>query len=612
MSDMNSTESVQRRTTDGAQRDLTHRVRVRTGCLVCRARKVKCDEQRPSCLRCTKIKRKCVYKVSTSALPLLKPAPPKVTDRLHQHNVHNVHSVSRRHTVNGEHTNQTPPISPECTTNTGDSGDLSSEDTIEPSPSFTATDTDLIPDSSQWTLRSRVTGSGAGSQQLAHHDINSFHHGAESGAGSPSARFYTTSLQMRVTTTLDWLGASGLSTRSLSYFIEEVDSPALSAFDFSNWKRIKVHITELAANDQTIAGAILVVQTLHRAQINRLSMLQATAEHKAAIATFENMIADETINFDVVLIMSLILCICEGILPNEDTPSFCAFSQQFEKRLTVWLLSSNRSFVSLRIGAWLQILHVATKRSGCCGLLPETAFDLLSIHITEVPNSQFSNCSDSASAMYDVVSAPLFAFHLELQRISNQIQDLSHYRRSRITPADQEEVSGIVTTLKNRLSALWSSRPPPLRFRSSQLRENFSKTIAEPLVALAGVCTASYFGEVIGLRRTLGDDPFPSIESEQAMDEIRIIIKEKCEGPSSGGLSPGYIRPLFLYAIETLKEDETQWAVFRLKEVRSPTSRSEFIASLAESLGKAQRMEKRRVATKYFCINVFDVMVPCM
>ncbi|KXT11948.1 hypothetical protein AC579_1004 [Pseudocercospora musae] len=35
--------------------------RVRSGCITCRRRKVKCDEARPFCDNCTRLKRRCIY-----------------------------------------------------------------------------------------------------------------------------------------------------------------------------------------------------------------------------------------------------------------------------------------------------------------------------------------------------------------------------------------------------------------------------------------------------------------------------------------------------------------------------------------------------------------------
>ncbi|KAF9740144.1 hypothetical protein PMIN06_003765 [Paraphaeosphaeria minitans] len=41
------------------QLERQHKLRVKTGCETCRARRVKCDEAKPECLRCTKTGRKC-------------------------------------------------------------------------------------------------------------------------------------------------------------------------------------------------------------------------------------------------------------------------------------------------------------------------------------------------------------------------------------------------------------------------------------------------------------------------------------------------------------------------------------------------------------------------
>lgn len=472
----------------------------------------------------------------------------------------------------------------------------------------------LPPDSTGNTRESAIFNTAVGMTCSNHEDITSFHQESSSeNADSPSARFYTTSLQIYVTTAIDLFYPSGITSRSSSYFIDEVDSPTISAFDYLNWNKIKLHIVQLGTQDPSVAAAVEAVQGIYRAQVNRLAMFHATSEYQARLAAFELMVADEKIVFDTILVTSLLLSLCEIILPNEDGPSLSAFGLTFETRLTVWLLNTDRSPMALRICAWLQLLHVATKRSGCCGLLSETVFDLISNHITEVPNlPPLSNSPDSTSAMYDIISAPIFSFYLQLQRISNQIQDLSHYRRSRITPEDQEEVTGIVTNLNNTLSTLWTARPSPLQFQPGQLRENFCPMIAEPLIALVGVCTAAYYGEMVGLRRTLGDDPFPSPESQQPMSKIRDIIEGGWNALSKGALNPGYIRPLFLYSIENLEQDKTEWAVARLRQVQSPISRSEFIASLGEALGREQRTEKRRVATKYFCNGAFNAMVPRM
>lgn len=107
------------------------------------------------------------------------------------------------------------------------------------------------------------------------------------------------------------------------------------------------------------------------------------------------------------------------------------------------------------------------------------------------------------NSLYDLNSGPIFPFYLKLQKISNQVSDVSHYRRSRITPEDQADVSGILTDLTAEMYAMWETRPGSLRLKPGELRAYFGDTIAEPLITLTGVCLAANLSEFIEIGRTV-------------------------------------------------------------------------------------------------------------
>ncbi|KAI1348542.1 hypothetical protein F5Y01DRAFT_212405 [Xylaria sp. FL0043] len=67
-------------------------VKVRTGCLTCKARKVKCDEEKPSCRRCTATGRKCDGYASLSTTSALSWHRPR-------HLFPNVHDASERRSL---------------------------------------------------------------------------------------------------------------------------------------------------------------------------------------------------------------------------------------------------------------------------------------------------------------------------------------------------------------------------------------------------------------------------------------------------------------------------------------------------------------------------------
>lgn len=422
-----------------------------------------------------------------------------------------------------------------------------------------------------------------------------------------------TSQHIYLTLAMDLLPSEMPDQFPFSYFLEEVDTLHLSPFEHLNWTRVKKYISELGVREPSVATAILAVQAVYRSQAQRLSISYAMSLYQSTAINFESTSCDDSVDFNVIIVILFLLCLIVVTLSSEDDSTIRGLDGAFVTRLETWLLEGNQSPVLLRIGAWLLLLDTATKRGGGLSLLPGPVSSLLHEHSLEPSILSMLDCETTpANALYDIISAPVFSFYLHVQTISHQVADLSHYRRSRITPEDQAEVNDILTSLKTRLCSLWDARPGPLQLQPSELREHFSHPIAEPLIALAGLCIAAYFAEVVAIRRILGDPPFPSPESKDAMERIHDIVEGDWNASNGHELNPGYLRPLFLYAIESFSRDGTKKAVDSIRQIKAPLSRSEFVASLAESLAEAQRNSGRRVTMKYFCYRTFNVPLPYM
>ncbi|KAL6408410.1 hypothetical protein AUP68_08267 [Ilyonectria robusta] len=574
--------------------------RVRTGCLVCRARKVKCDEQRPTCQKCTRLKKACVYRIATRWG--LSQSPPMGSDLLPRH-------FQRDQTSTGAVPNNVPMQA--------EAGDYP----ILTQPGLPGTVSDLgareiltiSGDLGQADLGLSVSNDS--DESSPNHGADNFDRGSSlSVAVNPSDRFQQTSQLIYLSTTMDWLAASEApSPSSFSYFIEVVECPLLSPFDHLNWTRIRQHIARLGFQHTSVAGSLLAVQALYRAQVDRLPMAYAMSVYQAAVTGFESTSGDEAVDFDIVLVSAFLLCLCAVSLPNEDGPHLAVFDGAFVVRLEAWLLNGHRSPVSLRICAWLQLLNTTTKRPGSAGLLSASVLSLLYNHVKEVPGLSTLDCDTHPErCLYDAVATPIFTFYLRLQTMSNRVADVTHYRRSRTTPADQAEVTDIVAALKIELSYLWEKRPATLQLQPDKVREHLSAQISDPLIALAGVCIAAFHAEIIVIGRILGDPPFPSPEAKHALEQIRSIVQGGWNVSADGALNPGYIRPLFVYALESFQKDESQWAADQLRRIKHPSSRSNFLASFVEAHGEAQRAQGRRVTMKYFCYQTFGVALPFM
>ena len=425
-----------------------------------------------------------------------------------------------------------------------------------------------------------------------------------------------TSQDIYLCTTIDLLAATEVRTNpSFLFFVHEVRPPILPFIDQVNFGRMKICVANMGTQEPAIASAILAVQYLYRAQANGLSTSRAMTLYQAATSIFNTMLCehDQDQNFDSVLIVAFLLCLFEIIVLEETGSIFHRTREVFATRLQVWIQETCHSPLSLRIVAWLQIIHAAARRGGNPGVLPSAIIDALTGLTDEIPSlASLDTDTDAPTTVYDLVTNPIFDFYLELEKKSTQVANLSHYHRSRTTSADQEEAWDLMAHIKIQIYQLWEARPALMRLQPDDLRKQFSNTAAEPLIALIGICTAAYHTEIVEVGRTISDPPLASHEAKQAMRRIRGIIEGDWNAYASGKLNTGYLRPLFLYAIESIAPDDTKWALERLREIKDPVSRSDFFASFAHLLTEAQRRKGRRVTTKYFCYQTFGVSPPLL
>jgi hypothetical protein len=572
--------------------NLHYRGRVRTGCLTCRARRVKCDERQPHCSHCTRLNRTCIYKTKTTH----QPAPKLVDTALENYTRQSPQARARPDvdlsTQHGKSTDQlfSEQLFIPTLSSSGASHSPGVDDVGQPLVDFFFSPASI-----------ETPSKNSSSSRIDDLSITE----------SPSTRFRMASQDIYLCTTIDFLAAVGAPTPSFSYFVEEINPAIVSPFDEENWTRMKIHVAELSVHDKTIAAAALSVQARYIAQIHGLPTSHAMAVYHDATIRFEASLQDETQDFNTILIIAFLLCLFELADPNEAGTIFGQPEGTFVQRMTAWSIHDCHTPLSLRIGAWLRMFHAAARRGGGPGLLSDAVAGLLPDQTVGTPSlSALESYTDARTSIYDVVKAPLFTFYLDLQKISTQVANLSHYHRSRTTSADQEEVSEIITDIRNRIFFLWQSRPGPMQLKPGELRAQFSPAIAEPMITLIGLCIAAYYTEIVEIGRTLSDPPLASAEAKQAMCQIRDIIEGDWNASSGAKINPGYLRPLFLYAIESICRDDSRWAVERLKDIKSPICRSDFFAFYAESLAEAQRRKKRRVTTKYFCHQLFGVPPP--
>jgi hypothetical protein len=398
-------------------------------------------------------------------------------------------------------------------------------------------------------------------------------------------------------------------------FLEAIDCPGITPFDSVNWKLAKHCFVKLGQSCTTIASCITALSVLYNAQVYAFSSSGALSHYQSARYSIEELLRDHDADFELVLVAAFLMCVFELIHYGDLTPYLREPASVFITRIQSWSQNpSAHSELATRLITWLKILHSSTYRGGAMGLISTKVVRLFPNYNEPLPvvRPPASLGLNTPNHLYEVLSGPIFNFYFNLQLISGEIARLSLYHRSRTKGTDQQEVAERMTNLKSRLHALWDNRCATLRQSPKNLRSESTSSTAKTIIDLIGICEAAYYAELVDIGRQLGDPISESPDSREALHRIREIVEnDTCDSKEADGrINPAYLRPLFLYAIDSKDCDNKQWAVEKIAHIQSPIYRGEFFSRFAQALSEAQVENDRRVTSRYFCIWYFGITPP--
>ncbi|SMR53061.1 unnamed protein product [Zymoseptoria tritici ST99CH_1E4] len=588
------------------------RGRVRTGCLTCRSRKVKCDETQPVCRNCTRLERHCVYQIrKTRSRPGTDIGASPLTTSLTRRTTGSPPRQESQETTPStrpDH-NQASASRPRYTTLSSSTLQPDS-DAIARTEPFGHPDIPIVNVTAQ--LEKALEDRQSHRQQGCPFRDGLTQDGEENSVDGEPASLISRDIEL--TTTMDLLVSCEDTSQVKSLFVTLVECPGITTFDAVNWDLAKRHMVNASAGCSAILSGMTAVATLFNAQAYSMPLSKAISIQHATQTSFEELLANDEQNQDHCLMVVFLICLFDLVHRDEEPPFFKTPSELFLNRLDCWgRYPGNHSALSMRLVAWLRILQVVTLRGGGSGLLARSICDLLPRDDRPLTSLSppASERLDLSMHLYEVLSAPAFDFYYRLQLLSGEIAQLTHYHRSRTKGTDQQEVTQLMTHIKSQLQALWDTRPPVQRQSPQELREQLAPRLAGLVISLAGVCNAAYHTELVEIERVLGDPVSKSTVSKESQRAIRNIVDEECERTPTG-LNPGYLRALFLYAIECMDKEQNRWAVHKIRQIESPVYRSKFFAAFAQELADAQIRKERRVTSMYFCLWYFRMPPPYM
>lgn len=537
--------------------------RVRTGCLTCRTRRVKCDEQRPRCLKCTRLNRACQY----------EPTP--------------INPGSSSWTVQ-------PSVSQN---EAWPSSDLDAQ-----SPVVTSTD-----------LSTQQPAEAHLSLEIPLQETSDALFGEWGDLFPPGTISLYSPPQDSIDILNDDFSFLGEASSLFSYLKTSVDPPYIVPWDAVNWRYARIQIADLGLNSPAIAHAIIAVESLYRNFDEHNDISDTLPAYFTAKANFAK--ALDTLGTENLFVAMFLLCCYEIVAQQETIPSTLEQTGKLVTTIERCVAEKPWSPLVQRIVIWLHFFHIKALHLGGRGLLSPSI--LSTIHDQQnlaiyLRNPSCSATMDELDPITRTLQQSLFQFYYELQQTSLTASSMNRHHRPRGLPADETKVSATAAVVCRRLQYLWSSRPPVLDSSSAELAL-ISRVSGEGLTALIRMrrlCILCYHAEIIYYLRSLGRHTTKSSDDIQmARARIRSLIDEPHMAEETSD-SPALVWPLFLYCVESTHRDEVSWALQRMDMVRGPLWRRKFITTFVHDLASKQLQEQERVDSRYFCVERFGVVPP--
>ncbi|ETI26448.1 hypothetical protein G647_03225 [Cladophialophora carrionii CBS 160.54] len=403
--------------------------------------------------------------------------------------------------------------------------------------------------------------------------------------------------------------ATAANLNKFPYFLEKLEPPFISHFDRDNWIRMRQYLADLGSRDSVVASAIIAVQALYEAEENGWDTTNAIALYYAAKASHATLLEELDPGFEPT-IMAAFLLLCFEIVAQQETVSVTMKPEgAFVDKLEQWAKLRPWPPVACRVETWLKLLHVKALHLGGRGLMCAKVSRLLSYDSGPTPSLILLDQHPSPpSILYDSLSSQLFEFYMQTQKIGASLCGLNRHHRSRGSLMDETEVDQVAQNIRKQLQSLYQQRPSVLQLRPEELRSVIPAPFANSLATLIDLCNAAYHIEIVDLGRAHGQWLTPTPEAQEAMQHVRHIVDENFT-QNSGAVSPGFMWPIFFYALEA-DEEGGKWAVRMLQQIRRPTCHSDFFALFLEAVLDQQRQKGERVDCRYLCIEKFGIPPP--
>ncbi|GAB1206481.1 hypothetical protein APSETT445_005170 [Aspergillus pseudonomiae] len=554
--------------------------RRRTGCLTCRARKVRCDEAKPTCANCTRLRLQCIYKTivpgiaprrSTQRVPQLPqraftidPAPTHVPDRL---DVNYFDTVLQPRELRPRRASHMLPhqISDHTLPSTSVAvPDFPNFDMLsfigEITSDFEQKHLDLTNGVSEFTLTSdalspTTLGNVGGSNYIVQQPTWT----VDTSVGtlpSPSDSQSDGVQNIPSGDTTIWPETRETYEEQLLSHFAEIDPPPTPFGSISlEWKYVRSVIVSLSADASCLLNALYCYSDIRKSMEEGKRWRVAPVYHRQSSSEIQSCITEsmddsllkKALTAVFLLMLSEVVSLPElGDSSTSFLHSAYLLLQRFHHQTKSWT-----GFGHL-IVSWISLLDVRALIAGRDGD-PLVELGMLDQVDTAETDQRLEDelLSKPGYLIHKAIVGPAYSFLFKAQQVIRRIVCLDMHHRRRGTVSDEFEVLQIAHQIGADLEALWNKRPRVLDIydKPEELYDTLQPAVADEVCRTFRQYMANFLAIFIYLHR-VAFVIYPRTDRvHRAVDQI-IQLATVESGSVNHRLPISFTWPLFVAGLE--------------------------------------------------------------
>ncbi|PON21659.1 hypothetical protein TGAM01_v209397 [Trichoderma gamsii] len=567
--------------------------RSRCGCLTCKRRKVKCDEQRPRCSHCERLNLECKWR------PL-----------------HAVALSKQRTDTNGERpTGDGQPItSPSTERSPTVSGlrTLQAMDEVFDYASFM-----WDPSSSLWqqespdmttTIALEANLIGSGSFMNRHADpltINTY----------PNSTAIQEDGDQLIGQNL-----SGSSEKLMEFFIKSAIPPIIAGVESQRkWSSIRQGLVAMSKSSRVLRCAILAFSNTLLCRSNPSWAIDDQNHYQEAVIEVEthdpDSLSEHSLARECLLAALFFLSYVDIIETRLDMAH-----RYLKQAYTIFQRGDKTSFshVEKQVLLWIRLLDARAVSAGGEGLFlsrddeiefvePSPAsFDA---ETDDTARSQDASSDDIEDVLFQVLYQPGIVFFQKVQSFMGRISKIDPWHRSRGTVEDEIDVMNIGASIASDLRSLYDQRPPLMDYAvAGKLSEpHISAHLAFTITRAFRTYLSNYYASKVHLHRVAYKHLPLTKEAADALAQIRKLAHQISSNLApEDSLPVNMLWPLLMLGVEEQDEEEKAWIKAQITRMEGVAGNARITAQVLEEVQARQEATKARADIRSVMHSVFN------